>query len=107
MADKLNHELLTSLNEAVTRIDTTVGIMNDRLFGKNGQQGAISYLDDQHKELVGKVESKADGKDLRDLSNKHDDLNSKVSWFSGVGATITFLISVVLTYMGIHYPPSH
>lgn len=105
MPDKLNHEILSDLVEKVTKIDTTLDILSGRLFGQDGQVGALSYMDTQHKELVSQVASKASDDDLKDLSNKHDELNQKVTWFTGVGATIIFLISTVLTYLGIHYPP--
>jgi len=104
LSDKIE-ALNQRFTEVSTRQETILETMNERLFGKDNQPGALKYLNDSHLLLADKVNNKVDESDFKELAQKHTELDSKVNWFSGVGATIVFIISTVLTYLGIHYPP--
>ncbi|MFZ1974739.1 MAG: hypothetical protein WAU89_17970 [Candidatus Acidiferrales bacterium] len=106
---------------------TNVQNMSDRLFGANGDGGAIHFILTQHKELAEKMEhnkqellDRIDGtkKDLQTsidsnkektdtaiqkVDDKHDSLNTRVNWFAGGIATLGTLITFLLAAFGIYH----
>ena len=102
MSDKIE-ALNQRFTEVSTRQETILETMNERLFGKDNQPGALKYLNDSHLLLADKVNNKVDESDFKELVQNMTELDSKVNWFSGVGATIVFIISTVLTYLGIYH----
>lgn len=112
ISDKLESFKL-EVTQSMTRQETLMENMSTRLFGGNGQTGALLFLTEQHSklaekidhktdELDTKIDTKADDKDLKELEDKHDDLSTRVSWYGGIGAAIAFLISTLFTYLGFH-----
>ena len=82
-----NHDLLV---ETVT----TVKLLNTRLFGGDGQVGALPNMLQQHEKLTAQLDTnrqalldRIDSKkkeideDVKALAEKHESLNIKVNWF--------------------------
>jgi hypothetical protein len=110
-------------NDLLIKTATTVDLLNTRLFGGDGQIGAIPYMFEQHKqltekldgnkeellekinikkdELVEKIEEikKDTDVDIKEVMDKHDKLNSKVTWYAG---GITALWSALGLWFGFH-----
>lgn len=88
---------------------TTVRIMNQRLFGGDGQMGALPYLNEQHRAIVQKLDTnkqelldRIDDKkaetdeDIKTLTEEYNKLDRKVNWFAGgitaLGTAASFLL---------------
>jgi hypothetical protein len=118
-------------NALLIETATTVRIMNERLFGNNGEGGAFHFMQGQHeilsgkldankKELLDKIElAKTDLQDKIDEKKKETDadikmirddqttLDRKVTRWSGAIGVIQFLITSGLVFAGIKYKAGH
>ncbi len=113
------------------KTSTIVDGMNTRLFGANGDGGAIHFILEQHRELAGKLEenkhelltkietakndlsqkletrsTEVESK-VEDLRKDHTDLDKKVTGWSYVGTALQFLIMAALAAVGLKYKASH
>lgn len=97
---------------------TTLRIMNERLFGGPGQSdgGALHFIMNQHadlrkqldankQELLDRIDTKKaeTDKDIDGIKQNFQDLDLKVSRWSGAITAIQFLVITGLTWMGVHY----
>lgn len=133
MADDINiispdthGDILVALIKGQERAATELRLQNTRLFGGDGQQGAIPFIVQQHKELVEKLDKNKDelvekieetrttltdkidatkketDKDIKDLTGKHNKLDKKVNWYSGGLAALGVAATLVTGWLGIH-----
>lgn len=85
---------LSSLTEGQKNI-------NVRLFGDNGQTGALRYMTD----LCDKIHKESKDRDA-ELEKKHDALDDRVSslgnkvWYMSGASSV---LGAVLTFLGIHF----
>lgn len=97
---------------------TTLRIMNERLFGGPSQPdgGALHFIMNQHaglrkqldankQELLDKIDAKKaeTDADIDGVKQNFQDLDLKVSRWSGAITAIQFLVITGLTWMGVHY----
>lgn len=118
-------------NALLIETATTVRIMNERLFGNNGESGAFHFMQNQHtvlaekldankKELLDKIDTvKADlqenidikkketDEDIKSVRTDYTDLDRKVTRWSGAIGVIQFLITSGLVFAGIKYKAGH
>jgi hypothetical protein len=102
-------------------------LQNARLFGGDGQPGAIKFILDQHKELAEKldinktelltridatktdlmltIETKKDATDatIKELAEKHAVLDKKMTRVMTVGATVNAMFIGALGILGIYH----
>ena len=95
-------------------------IMNERLFGQNGQGGAFNFMQEQHnalsqkldenmKELLVRIDAKKAESDnkVESVRLTYADLDRKVNRWSGAFATLQFLIMALLAYLGVRAKSGH
>lgn len=113
--------------ELLVKTATTVELLNTRLFGGDGQKGAIPFILEQHMdlakqldsnkhELIERIEEKKDqlmdkidktkqetDADIKVIEEKHESLNGKVNWFAGGIAALGTAATMIMTWFGIHH----
>jgi chromosome segregation ATPase len=127
--------LLLELVKGQQAAATELRLQNARLFGGDGQPGAIPTLFAQHQklaeelnvkldanktELVNKIEAVKDDlaakmttqkteieDEISDLRTDHEDLDKKVSRFGTIGATIQAMLVIGLSAFGIWHKAGH
>ena len=102
--------------ELLIKTATTVDLLNTRLFGADGQVGALPYILKQHEEISAKLDrnkqdllDRIDKKkeeidaDVKDLQEKHNNLNIKVNWFAGGLTALGTAATMVMSWVGLHH----
>lgn len=105
-----------SNQELLIKTATTVELLNTRLFGGEGQVGALPYILEKHedlvqkldvnkKELLDKIEAKKaeTDKDIEDIREEHHKLDVKINWFAGGLAALGSAATFVTAWMGLHH----
>lgn len=105
----------SSSHDLLVQTANTVDLLHSRLFGGDGQIGALAHMYQQQKELTEKLDSskrelldRIDAKkkdvdeDIKNLADKHESLNIKVNWFAGGLASLGTAATLLLGYIGIH-----
>lgn len=111
-------DILVQLIRGQERSATEMRNLTQRLFGGDGQLGAMPYLIEQHKEVTKKMDdnktelldridtAKEDlskkmvaqkedtDKDIEKIQGKHNKLDKKVTWYSGGIAAIVGLLGL-------------
>lgn len=114
-------------SDLLVKTATTVDLLHTRLFGGDGQTGALPYLLEQQKELTHKLDNnkqellnkieekkdqliekmdvlkKATDDDIRELRSDTRLLERKVNWFAGGIATIGSIATLAMGWFaGFH-----
>lgn len=102
--------------ELLVKTATTVELLNTRLFGADGQMGALPYILKQHEDMSAKLDKnkqelldKIDLKkkeidtDVDELRKDHNNLNIKVNWFAGGLTALGTAATMVMSWVGLHH----
>jgi hypothetical protein len=120
-------DILVQLIRGQERAATQLQNLNERLFGANGQTGALPFLVQQHKDVAQKLDDtktellnridtakedlstkmgaqkEATDADIEKVDKKHNKLDKKVTWYAGGIAAIGGLLGVALTLLEIFH----
>lgn len=97
-------DLMTEQGKALSEQGKTLSAMNqsltdtkERLFGANGQPGAIGYLHAEHAKLEGEVKVVC-----ADVVQFKSDRRAERAYITGAGAVLALLLKAGLNKIGIH-----